>query len=358
MSKSAQLNLRDQVEQFVFKNLHDKLFFGTASDRYAGWIGPIYSEAWTSQIRTRGRKLGGQRFEERTVPVASAEEYFDHFNVLEVDFTFYRSLRGPAGAPSNNFFVLQQYADAAPDHAKFILKAPQQVTARTLRRGGAGKPSYEENSDFLDKNVFIDGFLSPAKEILGDRFAGTIFEQEYQRKASGPDPEVNIAQLDTFFSDLQTDIPIHLELRSPHLLVPSYFDWLNERGLGFVFSHWTWLPSIRDQWERSGKRFSSSSKTVVCRLLTPQRMPYAKAYAHAHPFDKPVAELSESQQAKDMVLDTAALSIQSLKHDYAAMIISNNRAWGNAPSLAQKVARRILDELEKEQHKPSDDMNA
>jgi hypothetical protein len=49
-----------------------------------------------------------------------------------------------------------------------------------------------------------------------------------------------------------------------------------------------------------------------------------------------------------MVLDTTALSMQALKHDSAAMIISNNRAWGNAPSLAQKVSRRILEELEKE----------
>lgn len=348
MPTPSDIDARTQVEKFVFHGVHPKLLFGTASDRYAGWIGQIYSDKWTSHVRKRGRNLGGQRFEERTVPVASAEEYFEHFNVLEIDFTFYRTLRGPAGAPSNNYFVLKQYADAAPDHSKFILKAPQQVTARILRRGGRGKPSYEENPDFLNPSIFVDGFLSPAREILGERLSGVIFEQEYQRKSSGPEPDQNIAQLDGFFSKLDTNVPVHLELRSPHLLVPPYFDWLKDRGLGYVFSHWTWLPSIRDQWKLSGEQLTSSSKEVICRLLTPLRMPYAKAYAHAHPFDKPARELSESEQAKNMVLDTAALSIQSLKHDYAAMIISNNRAWGNAPSLAQKVALRILDELEKE----------
>lgn len=327
--------------------MHPLLQFGTASDRYAGWIGQIYSDTWTSQIKKRNRNLAGNRYDEKTVPVASAQEYFEHFSVLEIDFTFYRTLRGPAGAPSNNYFVLQQYADAAPDNARFILKAPQQVAARVLRRGGAGAPVYEDNPDFLNYTIFEEGFLAPAREILGDRLRGVIFEQEYQRKNTGPAPEQNIAELDGFFASVQNCVPIHLELRSPHFLVPPYFDWLESRGLGHVFSHWTWLPSIRDQWKLAGERFTAKDNQVICRLLTPLKMPYAKAYGYAHPFDRPVAELCETDQARQMVLDTTALSIQSLKHDKAAMIISNNRAWGNAPSLAQKVARRILDEFEK-----------
>jgi uncharacterized protein YecE (DUF72 family) len=341
-------SIESQIDRFDFRHVHPRLLFGTASDRYAGWIGQIYSDAWSSEVKKRSRRLGGRSFEERTVPVATAEEYFEHFNVLEIDFTFYRALRSPAGAPSNNYFVLQQYADAAPDAAKFLLKAPQQVTARTLRRGGSGKPVYEENSDFLNRSVFLGGFVDPAREILGDRLCGVLFEQEYQRKSSAPDPEENIAELDDFFEGLQADVPIHLELRSPHLLIPPYFDWLAGRKLGFVFSHWTWLPPIREQWAMSGERFTAGAHGAVCRLLTPLRMQYAKAYELAHPFDRPVPELSESKQAEAMVLDTAALSLQALKHDTAAMIISNNRAWGNAPSLAQKVARRVLEELEKE----------
>ena len=124
------------------------------------------------------------------------------------------------------------------------------------------------------------------------------------------------------------------------------------RGLGYVFSHWTWLPSLRDQWQRAGERFTSSHGQVVCRLLTPMKMPYATAYGYAHPFDRPVKALCETDQARRMVLDTAALSIQSLKHGHAAMIISNNRAWGNAPSLARQVARRILEEFEKTEYEP------
>lgn len=339
---------RGLIEQFDFRSVHPKLYFGTASDRYAGWIGQIYSSDWSDRVKKRTRTLGGAKYEERTVPVASSAEYFEHFRVVEIDFTFYRSLRNKAGTVSNNYFVLQQYADAAPDDAQFILKAPQEVTARILRRTTAGKLSYEVNPDYLNQDVFTKGFLAPAHEILGDRLRGVIFEQEYQRKASSPEPGVHIDQLSSFFSSVNSPTQIHLEIRSPHLLTPAYFEWLENAGLGFVFSHWTWLPPLREQWKLCGASFSSSGQDVIMRLLTPLRMPYAKAYALAHPFDKPVAELSESDQAKNMVLDSTALAIQSLKHDYAAMIISNNRAWGNAPSLAQKVARRILEELEKE----------
>ena len=241
------------VDAFDFRSVHPKLLFGTASDRYAGWIGQIYSDKWDSQVKMRGRKLGGVKFEERTVPIATSEEYFEHFSVLEVDFTFYRALRGSVGTPSNNYFVLQQYADAAPENARFIIKAPQQVTARILRRGGAGKPSYEENDNFLNAELFQEGFLSPAREILGDRLNGVIFEQEYQRKANSPDPIQNVEELDRFFSTITDPTPIHLELRSPHLLVASYFKWLKESGLGFVFSHWTWLPPLREQPRPAGR---------------------------------------------------------------------------------------------------------
>jgi hypothetical protein len=31
------------IETFHFRNLHPKILLGTASDRYAGWIGQIYT---------------------------------------------------------------------------------------------------------------------------------------------------------------------------------------------------------------------------------------------------------------------------------------------------------------------------
>ena len=64
-------------------------------------------------------------------------------------------------------------------------------------------------------------------------------------------------------------------------MVPPYFAWLEDRGLGFVFSHWTWLPPLRKQWELCGSRFTAANRHVVARLLTPLHLKYADAYAQA-----------------------------------------------------------------------------
>lgn len=336
---------REAVNTYDFRRLQPHVRFGTASDKYAGWMGQIYPEHYKNRISVRKRKLGGQTFEERSLPIASVADYFEHFEVLELDFTFYRPLREDDGEYSNNYFVLEKYLDNAPDEAIFFLKAPQMFSARKLRRSRGGRPHYEENPRYLDARRYLEQFHRPAHDLLEDRLAGVIFEQEYQRVSDSPDPEANVTQLDEFFARLpQGEVQPHLELRSDHLLTSGYFDWLAERELGFVFSHWTWLPPIREQWARAGERFTAADGQVVTRLLTPRDMKYAEAYAKAYPFDRPVPELAETRQAQDMVLDVTALAYQAQAQDALLNVVCNNRAWGNAPSLAQAIARRILRE--------------
>jgi uncharacterized protein YecE (DUF72 family) len=348
LTPSADRSIEDRraaADEYNFRNLHPHVRFGTASDRYAGWIGQIYPEdPYATRISSRNRKLAGQTFEEQQVPIESVRFYFQHFDVLELDFTFYRPLLED-GESSPNYFVLSNYLDHAPDDARFLLKAPQKFFARTLRRGG----DYIENPDFLDAEGYVSTFHEPAVELLGDRLDGLIFQQEYQRVADSPSPEANVERLDNFFSALPSDAQYHLELRSEHLLKDPYFDWLDERGLGHVFSHWTWLPAIRRQWAMCGERFTADNDQVVARLLTPRDMKYADAYAKAYPFDEPVAELSETEQAHDMVLDATALTYRAQAQNARLNVIANNRAWGNAPDLVRTIAHRILDEEERRQ---------
>lgn len=240
---------RQRADIFDVRGVHPNAKFGTASDRYAGWIGQIYSPDLKERVSLRRRKLGGKSYEERTVPIESVQQFFEHFDVLEIDYTFYRPLRDPDGEATSNFFTLSRYAELAPSSSRFLLKAPQGFFARKLRGRSDGKPVYKENPDFLNLDAYVVGFHQPAQEILGDRLAGIIFEQEYQRVSDSPSPSVNVAELDHFFSSLPGGVQPHLEIRSPHLLVDEYFDWLEDRGLGFVFSHWTWLPALRKQWK-------------------------------------------------------------------------------------------------------------
>ncbi len=339
--------LREKAAAYDFRDFQPAVYFGTASDRYAGWLGQIYPDTYEDKIATRSRKLAGKSFQERTLPIASVHDYFDHFSVLELDFTYYRPLLEADLSPSNNQFVLQQYAEHAPQNSRFFLKAPQIYFTRSLRRSRDGQVSYEDNPDFLNAAAYVKQFHEPALEILGDRLAGVIFEQSYQRVSDSPPTDQNVAELDDFFRKLPNDVQAHIEIRSPHLLTPPYFAWLESTQIGFVFSHWTWLPPLREQWRLCNARFSAADRNVIVRLLTPLRMPYAKAYAQAYPFDKALPSIVNSTEGNNMVLDVTALAFQADTQGAILNIIANNRAWGNSPDLAQAIAYRILDHLEK-----------
>lgn len=80
------------------------------SDRYAGWTGQIYSkERYVGRITRQTNVIGGKKFIEEVLPVDSVEEYFQHFRVLEIDYTFYRPLTDPDGTPTQNYQLLMRY---------------------------------------------------------------------------------------------------------------------------------------------------------------------------------------------------------------------------------------------------------
>lgn len=342
---------REDAARFVFRHLHPRLHVGTASDRYAAWIGQVYSERWRDEIQSRTKKLGTGTFEERLLPIACVEEYFTHFSVLEIDFTYYRPLCKPDGSPDAPWFVLSEYLQHAPEDARFVLKVPQTFFARIVRRTQGGKAVFVPNTEYLNTSAYLTQFHIPAANLLGHRLAGLIFEQEFNRPADTPPSRDVIRSLDAFFSALPQNVQAHLELRSPHLLTPDYYAFLRDRGLGAVFSHWTWLPPIREQWKRAGGQFSAANQTAITRILTPMGVKFEDAFARAYPFDKPLPDLEASPDTHRMVLDATALAFQAFMQDTDLFLILNNRAYGNAPTLAQRIAMRIIDEFERRAQK-------
>jgi hypothetical protein len=219
-----------------------------------------------------------------------------------------------------------------------VLKAPQAYSARTLRRG----PGYVTNPEYLDAAAYESRFLEPAIDLLGGRLDGVLFEQEYGRERDGPPAEVFAAELDEFFGALPVGPPTHVEIRSPHLHGPAFYDMLDRHDLGHALSHWTWLPPLRKQIAVAGGFHpAGASHDVLVRLLTPLNVRYADAYALAHPFDQVVPALADTAGARAMVSDTARLAVRAATENIRITVLANNRAWGNAPALAQAVADEI-----------------
>ncbi len=326
------------LEQFKFRHLHPQVRMGTASDRYAGWVGQIYSaERYRGRINQRTKVLGDQSFIEQVLPVESVAEYFEHFPVLEIDFTFYRLLRDQDGKPTQNFQVLKSYRRHLKEGDTFLLKVPQAITAPRMRRAGR----YEDNPAYLNPEVFTRQFYEPVLELLGPALTGFIFEQEYMRKQDRTPVTEMATALEAFFQEIPKDSRYHLELRTDLYLREPVFKVLERHGVGQVLSHWTWLPPLRKQLAKAGGRFFNAGKQCVIRLLTPIGMRYEDSYIQAFPFDK----LVEGMLRPEMILETVDIMWQAVNQGMVVNVIINNRAGGNAPLLAQMIAGKFLQRI-------------
>jgi len=328
-----------RIDRFLFRNLAPNVFLGTASDRYAGWIGQIYTkERYEGGISCRRKTVGGKSFVEKTLPVESVEEYFEHFPVLEIDYTFYSPLLDEAGKPTRTFHFLKRYRQYMKQNDRVILKVPRAISAQKIHRGS----KYVENETYLNTEIFIKQFYEPAIEILGATLNGMIFEQEYQRKQDRV-PVKNMADdLNRFFKAIPVDTRYHIELRTEAYLSFPVFNVLEKHGVGQVLSHWTWLPPLRKQLTRASNRVFNSGRRRIIRLMTPIGMRYKDAYAKAHPFDK----LVEGMLQSEMVCEVANFMREATVNGIVTNILINNRAGGNAPIIARRVAEKLFEDLE------------
>ncbi len=321
-------------ENFLFRDVHPQISIGTASDRYKGWIGQIYSEAYREKAKSRTNKVGKHSFRQEVLPIDCVSEYFQHFRALEIDYTFYAPLIENS-LPTPCAKTLSEYHSYMAPGDQVFLKVPQMFFARKVRRG----KEHILNDKYLLPEAFIYQFYQPAVSLLGDNLKGFIFEQEYQRTGDRMPPEELAASLDAFFNSVPRDDRYHVELRTEAYLSKPVFEVFRKHGVGQVLSHWTWLPSLKRQLSRAGGRFFHAGGHAVIRLMTPIGIRYEDAYARAFPFDK----LIEDMVQPGMVPQTAELMWEGIKQGVEINVIINNRAGGNAPLIARRLVQKFIE---------------
>jgi len=99
---------------------------------------------------------------------------------------------------------------------------------------------------------------------------------------------------------------------------------------------------LRKQLAKAGGRFFNAGKKCVIRLLMPLGMRYEDSYVQAFPFDK----LVEGMLRPEMILDTVDLMWEAVNQGVLVNVIINNRAGGNAPLIAEKIARKFSERVE------------
>lgn len=282
---------------------------------YEGWQGHVYKKQYAKS--TFARECLGEycQYQYQGEPL---------FRTVGNDSTFYRP-------PTAN--QLRHYLTQIPEDFQMCFKVWEEITiprfAIHLRYGvKAGQP----NPRFLDAKLFNEMVLTPYREAKFEPHAGP-FLFEFQRHDLPTDEFCS--RLDGFFCQLPKDFSYAVEIRNTGLLGPDYRKVLETHGVGPVYNHWSYMPSLAEQ-HKLMETFTASF--TVLRLLTPLKISYEAAQKRAEPYAKIVGELPEMRR------ETVELVGKAVAENLRAYVLVNNRSEGNAPLTVQALTESLSKE--------------
>jgi uncharacterized protein YecE (DUF72 family) len=171
---------------------------GTCGWSYRDWANVFYPKGLTA-----GQYLG---------------YYAEHFNVVEVDSTFYH-------APSPK--TVEGWRDKTPPGFGFSLKVPQSITHEKI---------------LVDCEREVDGFLTAAR-ILEEKLLCCVLQFGYFNRSKFASGAEFLARLQPFLDRWPSDVPVAVEIRNKSWISAEFLDCLRERRAIFVLTDQAWMPS-------------------------------------------------------------------------------------------------------------------
>jgi uncharacterized protein YecE (DUF72 family) len=293
-----------------------RIYFGTSSWKYDGWLGSIY----TAERYSVGGKISQRKFESECLA-----EYAETFPVVGGDFSFYQF-------PSRDYW--HRLFRSAPRSLLFGFKVPEAITvAAWPHHARYGDRRGQKNPSFLDSALFEASF---ARELLpySERVAALIFEfGTFSKSTFGTHVEFT-ERLDTFLRALNGGFRYAVEIRNPEYLRPDYFGMLAGHNVSHVFNAWTRMPDLSAQSLLSGA--FTADFTVTRALLTRGRT-YEDAVRQFAPYRDTQAPDSASRDG------LRSIAQRSSGLGRPAFLFVNNRLEGNAPSTIEAVVSTLVD---------------
>jgi uncharacterized protein YecE (DUF72 family) len=292
-------SLADRVRDLA----RNKIFIGTSSWRYEGWLKQIY---------TPERYYAGGRFSKKKFHAECIQEYGETFPIVGGDFSFY-AIPEPA-------FWATLFSES-PKHLKWSLKVPEDFTTKRFSiRPRNGRRRGLLNPSFLDPDLFQGGWLEPLSPYF-DRIAVMIFEFGTFSKVSYEQAGTFVDELDGFLRRLPRSVPYCIEIRNGDYLEKRYFDVLRAHGVAHTLNSWSRMPSLREQ--LLIEDVFTAPHTVARALLQPGR-PYDQAVKLFAPYRQVKEEYPAGRQALRDLISRAR------REGRTAYIHVNNRFEGNA----------------------------
>lgn len=282
----------------IARKLPEGLYLGTSSWSFPGWNGIVYDRKTSQTVLARH----------------GLAAYAQHplFRTVGIDRTYYAPMTAAE---------LADYAEAVPEHFRFVVKAHEMVTRARMKDDLA-----VANPTFLNVDYAMKEVIGPLLEGLGHRAAVLLLQFPPQRVNS---VDGFSEKLHRFLEALPTELLYALELRNPELLSKSYREAIRDVGACHCFNVHPTMPSLAEQARRIDP---SSMPAVVVRWMLRRNRTYGDAKDAFHPFDK----LAEPDQDSRSAI--AALCREARR----AFVVVNNKAEGSAPLSLIRLAEEIL----------------
>ena len=292
----------------------ERIYLGTSSWKYDGWLGEIYSEA---RYLTRGR------FSRKKFEAECLGEYAETFPVVCGDFSFYQF---PSGDYWRRLFA------SAPAPLRFAFKVPEEITAKVFpAHARYGARAGKANENFLNARLLESAFLGALAPHRA-RVAALIFEFGTFSKKSFAGVDDFVSSLDAFLAGLREGWRYSVEIRNPDYLGPDYFGVLRSRGVAHVFNAWTRMPELDAQIHLDG---AFTAGFTVTRALLRQGRSYEHAVEKFSPYKEVQDPNPPAREAMKELIRRARAERQE------AWIFVNNRLEGNAPATIRAIAEGV-----------------
>ncbi len=182
-----------------------RLMIGTDGWNWEDWVGVFYPEGTPKSEFLR--------------------EYSRHYNIVEVDSTFYR-------IPSKA--TVQRWIEETPDHFFFAVKVPRGVT----HRGFQG--DYQERLSFFLKVM----------STLGQKLGPVLFQFPYYAQTVFPSVSVFVEAFEPLLASLPPGNQYAVEVRNKEWVAPELLDSLRKHNIAFVLVDHPWAEDIEILLER------------------------------------------------------------------------------------------------------------
>jgi uncharacterized protein YecE (DUF72 family) len=303
-------SLKQKLKRRLSVLAEQRLYLGTSSWKYEGWLGQVYSP---ERYLVRGR-FSKQRFEQDCL-----SEYAETFPIVCGDFSFYQF---PTAQFWANLFARTSHSLL---HA---FKAPDEITVACFpRHSRYGGRAGALNPNFLNAELLGIEFLNLLLRYR-ERVPLIIFEFGAFPAGFFTSGAQWAEALLKFLSQLPRHFRYAVEIRNPEFLDDSFLRALRETGVAHVLSSWTRMPSLHEQMNLPGVFTAPFS---VCRALLRPGRDYNEAVRRFSPY----REVQEPNE--DVRNALRSLLYRSKTRAEPIYIFVNNRLEGNAPGTIEAV---------------------